>query len=83
MSARIWCSVGMMLAALFLPFWVFALLAFFYACVWTPYELLAIAVLIDAQFGNPELGSAYIYTLVVSMFFVAGTYIKPLLRFYT
>lgn len=83
MSARIWCSLGMVLVALFLPFWIFALLAFFYACVWTPYELLVIAVLIDAQFGNSELGISCMYTLVASIFFVAGTYIKPLLRFYT
>jgi hypothetical protein len=81
MSLRFWCGVGMIPVALFLPFWMFGILAFFYACVWTPYELLIIAMCIDAQFGNPEL-HAYWYTITVSIFLIMSVYIKPFLRFY-
>ena len=77
MKMRIWCGLLMILVALYLPFWCFAVLSFVYTCVWLPYELLILAVLIDAQFG-----SAYAYTLAISIFILASIYTKPFLRFY-
>lgn len=82
MNIRIVCSIGMMLIGLFLPYWVFAILALVYACIWTPYELVILAVCIDAEFGRPELGIAYMYTLTVGILSILGIYIKPLFKFY-
>lgn len=82
MPVRIWCSLLMIPLALFSPFWVFAIFSFIYACIWTPYELLVLAVCIDAQFNNSTV-SVYLYTLTVSVFLIMSVYIKPFLRFYT
>ena len=82
MKIRIWCSFLMVLIALFLPFWCFALFAFVYTCFWLPYELLILTVLIDAQFGSPQLDISYAYTLTLSIFLLTSMYIKPFLRFY-
>ncbi len=81
MKIRIWCSLLMILVALFAPFWAFVILAFLYASVWTPYELLVLAVCIDAQFSNATV-SVYWYTLTVSIFLIMSVYVKPFLRFY-
>ncbi len=83
MYARIMSFVGMVLVALFLPFWVFAPLAFLYALVWPPYELLVLAVCIDSQFGDSGMGVWYKYTLAISCTFILTTSIKPYLRVYT
>lgn len=79
---RIWCGLLMILVALYLPFWCFALMAFIYTCIWLPYELLVLAVLIDAQFGSTQLVHSYTYTLAISIFILASIYTKPFLRFY-
>lgn len=72
----------MLLTALYLPFWCFAILACIYTCVWLPYELLIIAVLVDAQFGSAPFATSYLYTLTTSIFIVTSIYAKPFLRFY-
>lgn len=79
---RIVCFSGAVLAALFLPFWFFLLIACVYALLFTSYELLILAVLVDAQFGNREEGIWFIYTLATSIIVILSAYLKPHLRFY-
>ena len=83
MYSRIISFVGIIFAALFLPFWAFVPIALLYALVWTPYELLVLAVCIDSQFGDVDMGVWYKYTLAVSLIFLLTTSIKPYLRLYT
>lgn len=71
------------LVALFFPFWCFVLLAICYAVMWTPYELLIIAVCIDVQFGNASFLHGYLFTTLASVLLVLSVYTKPLFRFYT
>jgi len=72
----------MVLSALFLPMWSFLVLAVLYGLVWTPYELLILALCIDAQFGDQQLGVWYWYTLWISCILVFSVYIRPHVRFY-
>lgn len=68
--------------ALFLPFWYFVPLACVYAFVFSPYELLILGVLIDAEFGDPSLGMSYRYTLAITCIVLASFFLKPYIRFY-
>ena len=80
---RIFCFIGITLAALFLPFWIFVCLAFLYALVWIPYELLALALAVDAQFGDASMSIGYAYTLASALALVLAVYTRPYLRFYS
>lgn len=74
--------IGVIIGAFFLPFWVFVILAFFYAFLFSGYELIPLTVIIDAQFGDPEVGIWYAYTLASSLILIASVLLKPHLRFY-
>ena len=65
-----------------LPFWAFAAAACVYAVLFGPYELLILAVIIDAQFGEFSRGAWYSYTLLCSVVLVVVTCARPYLRFY-
>jgi hypothetical protein len=79
---RIISFLGIVLSALFLPVWLFALLTLVYAFLFSPYEVLVLAVLVDAQFGDVGLPVWYAYTLVASLVLLFVVYLKPYLRFY-
>ncbi len=70
------------LTALFMPLWSFVGIAFVYALLYTPYELLILAVCIDAQFGDPYRGLWFLYTLSASGIVLITVRLKPQLRFY-
>ncbi len=80
---RIISFIGITLAALFFPLWVFACLAPLYAFVFAPYEMLALGVCIDAQFGDIARGMWFIYTGIAALAMLAVMTVRPLLRFYT
>lgn len=80
--ARTICFIGIVLTALSLPLPFFVVLSFVYAFVFSPYELLPIAVLVDAQFGDTERGLWYAYTLTATVALLISTYARPYLRFY-
>lgn len=80
---RIFLFIIMILIALFLPVWVFVAGAFLYALLYTPYEILILAVCIDAQFGDPTRGLWFLYTLSASSAVLITVLLKPQLRFYT
>jgi hypothetical protein len=82
LTIRIVSYIGMIGIGLFLPFWFFILSVFLYALFFTPYELLVLSVLIDAQFGNSTLFSGYAYTMVVGIAFLTTSTLKPYIRFY-
>lgn len=67
---------------LFTPLEVFIIAAFFYALIWTPYELLILAVLVDIFFSGEQIGLWYQYTLVASVLYVLSLYGKPYVKFY-
>ena len=73
---------GMTLIALFLPLWVFICVIPVYAFAFSPYELLVLAVCVDAQFGNVTQEVWYVYTTIVSLVTVLTMSIRPLLHFY-
>ncbi len=79
---RIVSFVGVLLTTLFLPYWVFVPVAFVYALMCTPYELLIIAVCVDAQFGDMNGGVWYLYTLTIAVILIVTTSIKPYFQFY-
>lgn len=76
------CFFGVVLTTLFLPLPLFVLTALVYAFIFSPYEVLAFAVLVDAQFGDTETPMWYAYTLVASLALLISVYAKPFLRFY-
>lgn len=80
--SRSFSLITVVLAMLFLPFWVSVCFMLLYAYVYSAYELLLIAVLIDAQFGSAENGLWYLYTLSASFILILTVYTKPHLRFY-
>lgn len=76
------CCIGVVLCALFLPFWIFVCVALAYILVYTPYEILVLAVGMDAQFGNPTYDVIPLYTIATTLIMVSSLYLKPRLRFY-
>jgi len=73
----------MICGGLFLPFWYFVPCICIYVLLFrAPYELLVLAVCIDAEFGHGNALSAYWYTISVSLAIVIVQYLKPYLRFY-
>lgn len=80
---RILSFIGLCACALFLPFWFFLPLAVAYALCFSAYELLIVAVFIDAQFGDTERSLWFLYTLSVAVILIVTTALKPYLRFYS
>jgi hypothetical protein len=72
----------MLLIGLFFPFWLFALAALVYACVFRAYELLVLSACIDALFGDPAQGAWYLYTGITALIILCAILMKPHLRFY-
>lgn len=79
---RATCFLGVVLTTLFLPLPLFIVGALVYAFLFSPYEVLALAILVDAQFGDTETPMWYAYTLVASLALLISVYAKPFLRFY-
>ena len=79
---RICFFLIVLLITLFFPLWAFILGAFLYALLYTPFEILILAVCIDAQFGDPSRGAWFLYTLSAGCVVLITVYIKPQLRFY-
>lgn len=83
MVARLSMFGLLLLCGLFGPFWLFLGAAIVYAFVWTGYELLIIAVMIDLQFGSMSATwFGLLYTLSVGVVLMVTTVLKPHLRFY-
>ncbi len=82
-TIRILSFIGLLIGIVSLPFWYVVPFIFIYSFFFTPYELLILAVCIDAEFGNGETLSGYSYTLTVALAFVLTSFSKPYLRFYT
>lgn len=80
---RILFCLGMILCALFLPFWIFVVLILLYTLLYNGYELIPISLAIDALFGEPGRGVWCMYTLATLSIVVIMVLIKPHLRFYS
>ena len=72
----------MLVMALVLPLWCFVLGVCLLVWVYTPYELLTIAVYVDVVFGSTPDHAAFLYTLSVCSALMLGLAAKPFLRFY-
>jgi hypothetical protein len=77
---RILAFVSLMVVALMMPLWVFVLAAACYACIFGPYEMLALAILIDARFGDPAQGFSYMYTACAALIVLTVHFVRPRLR---
>lgn len=69
-----------LLTALFLPLWAFLFVIVVYGFIYTPYELILIGVLIDAQFGGAGAHQEYLYTLATVVSAIILVVLKPQLR---
>ncbi len=79
---RIFSFIIVVIAGLFLPLPVFVAVAFVYTLFWQSYELCVLAVCIDAQFGDTNIGVWYVYTLATMLILLSVVYLRPYLRFY-
>ncbi len=79
---RIFSFCVVVLISLFSPVWVFIAVAIVYALFFKAYELVPLALCIDAQFGDPSRGLWYTYTLSVVLILLVTVYGKSYLRFY-
>ena len=64
-------------SALILPLWVFSVLAFLYAFRFRGLELLTVAVIVDATFGDPSFGHWYLYTMAITVILVLVAFSEP------
>ncbi len=81
MTIRFAAFIVLILATFFLPFWVFVVGAIMYGIFFTPYELLILAVCVDAVFGEQASGNVwYLYTLLTSIIVFCIACIKPYVR---
>jgi hypothetical protein len=80
---RILSFILLGIVALYAPLWAFLLVACIYSFVYTPYEILIIAVAVDAQFSDMSTFFPYMYTMCVAVLSISVTLIKPKLRMYT
>ncbi len=67
-------------SALLAPLWLFVLSAAVYIAYFGPVEPVIIAVLVDAQFGDPAQSFSYMYTVITAAFVLLLSTIRPLLR---
>jgi hypothetical protein len=77
---RLICFVSALASSLFLPWWCFVGIAFVYALLYTPYELLVVGVVIDASFGEVGRGFWYSYTMVGIVSILFAYVVRPLIR---
>lgn len=80
---RVFAIILLALISLHAPFWFFVILAAAYAlAVVDPYELLVLAVCLDAVYSDPTRPTWCAYTLSAGILIVAVTLLRPYLTFY-
>ncbi len=79
---RIVSFTVVMLSALFLPIFAFGISMLVYALIFGPYELLILAVCVDAQFGDRSLSLWYSYTALTVLTSLCAIRIRPYLSMY-
>ena len=81
---RILAYIVTLLSALFFPWWVFVCVAVVYAFIFSPFEILIIAVCIDVVFGDMTRGfwNTYFYCMMAFIVVTLSLYIKPTLSAY-
>ena len=67
-------------SALMAPLWLFVLCAVAYIAYFGPVEPIIIAVLVDAQFGEPARSFPYVYTVITVTLVLLVRTVRPLLR---
>jgi hypothetical protein len=80
---RVCTYVVVVLCGLFLPLWAFAIGVVCYALAFEPYELIVLAVCIDAQFGDATQSIWYLYTAITVSISTVVMFTRPYLRMYT
>lgn len=79
---RIFIFCILILIALLSPFWFFAFLALLYALWQRGFELIALGMCIDAQFGTAGVAFPYLYTVSMGAIVLILELLKPHLAFY-
>lgn len=80
---RLSLFIVIIIIALSLPFPFFIIAVLLYVTRYTGYELLPVALCIDAQFGSSSLLHGYIYVASVGFLILSALLIKPLLNVYS
>jgi len=80
MIIRLLLCIALVVCAVVLPVWLFAIAAFAYALYYTAYELLLITALLDAFYG----GGIFIpyYTIACAVVLIMLEWVKPRLSVY-
>lgn len=80
---RIATFIVLVLVALYLPFWIFVAAACLYMLVVeSPYEVLILAVCIDAAYSDPGRLVWYAYTLMTGILMIGTAMLRPYFTFY-
>lgn len=77
---RILAYACLVIIALLSPLWVFIIAAFGYASIFGWYELLILAILIDARFGEAARGFSYVYTALAALIILSIRFVRPRLQ---
>jgi hypothetical protein len=77
---RVFAFCLLFVSALMTPLWLFVLCTVAYMVYFGPVEPMIIAVLIDAQFGEPVRSFPYVYTVITVTLAVLIRTVRPLLR---
>jgi hypothetical protein len=73
--------IALFLSGLYLPLWVFAVIGFAYALIWSAPSVFIVALVIDVQFSDPGNHIYALYTLTACVSSIMAYSIRPLLRF--
>lgn len=73
--------MSIVIASVVLPWWLVLPLWVCYACVFRPYELIALGVLLDAYFGYAMPWHVF-YTLNAAILFLVAEFLKPRVALY-
>lgn len=72
----------LLLISVVVPTWLLAVIALVYALRYTAYELIPLALCIDAYYGMSFYGHLPYYTLCAILLLIVVEYIKPRLSLY-
>lgn len=82
MTRRIIFFLILVCLATFVPTWVYVIAALVYALYFTAYELIILALCIDAYYGNFGISLVPYYVLATSVCLVCIEWVKPHISVY-
>ncbi len=78
---RILCFIFVCVIGLLAPLQIFLFCSLLYVFVWSSYELLVIACVVDVLFGTTT--TSFLYTISTGLLIAVSLLIRPYLSWYT